>query len=391
MKRVYLDNSATTRVADEVLEVMLPYFNAEFGNASSIHSHGQKARAAVEEARQKVAEFLGADPREIVFTSGGTESDNTAIRGVAEYHKANGNHIVTSQIEHHAVINTCKALEKDGFLVTYLPVDEHGLVDPDAVRQAITPRTILISIMHANNELGVVQPIREIAEIAKEHNVLVHTDAVQSVGKTKVNVRELGVDLLAMSGHKIHAPKGVGILYIKKGTKMRPLLYGGSHERNRRAGTENVPGIVGLGKACELAVANLDDMTTRVRALRDKLENTVLSSIKHTKLNGDKQRRVPNICSLSFAYVEGEGLIISLDLKGISASTGSACSSGALEPSHVLTALKLPPELVQGSVRFSLSRFTTEEEIDYTLATLPVVVDRLRDMSPQYKKLEALV
>ncbi len=388
MKKVYLDNSATTRVDDEVLQAMLPYFQGEFGNASSIHGYGQRARAAVEEARQQVAELLGADPKEIVFTSGGTESDNTAVRGIAEYHKARGNHIITSRIEHHAIINTCRALEKEGYSITYIPTDESGLIDVEAVKQAITPQTILISIMHANNEIGVIQPIQSLVEVAKQHNVFVHTDAVQSVGKIPVNAKDLGVDTLALSGHKIHAPKGIGALYIKKGTKMKPLLYGGSHERNRRGGTENVPAIVGLGKACELATKHFDYMNTRIRALRGKLETEILSSIKFSRLNGHKEKRIPNICNFSFAYVEGEGLTISLDLKGIAVSTGSACSSGALEPSHVLSALKLPPELIQGSIRFSLSRFTTEEEIDYTLGCLPRVVERLREMSPHYKKPE---
>lgn len=386
MKRVYLDNSATTRVAPEVLEAMMPYFSEEYGNASSIHTFGQRARAAVEEARGKVADLLNADPKEIVFTSGGTESDNTAIRGVLEHPKAKGKHVITTNIEHHAVIELCKELEKYGYKVTYVPVDSDGLVDPKAIEDAITPETALISVMHANNEIGTIQPIAEIAEIARRHNVLLHTDAVQSIGKIKVDVKELGVDLLSMSGHKIHAPKGIGVLYIKKGTKLRPLLVGGPHERSRRAGTENVAAIVGLGRACELAADHIGTMQGRVRALRDKLENGILSGVPNTVLNGHKERRVPNITNISFEFVEGEGMTISLDLKGVAVSTGSACSSGALEASHVITALKRAPELAQGSIRFSLSRYTTEEEIDYTLKVVPEVVERLREMSPAYKR-----
>ncbi|MBI1746329.1 MAG: cysteine desulfurase NifS [Acidobacteria bacterium] len=382
--KIYLDNCASTRVGDEVLEAMLPFFTKEFGNASSVHRFGQQARAHVEEARLQVADFLGASPKEIVFTSGGTESDNMAIRGIAGYHRPKGNHIITSQIEHPAVLNTCKALEKEDFTTTYLPVDSDGLVDLNQLKDAITPQTILISIMHANNEIGTLQPIKEIVEMAAHHQVLVHTDAVQTVGKIPVNVEDLGVDLLSMSGHKLHGPKGIGALYIRKVTKMRAMMAGGSHERNRRPGTENVPGIVGFGKACELAEQYLPLMDKDIRALRDRLEATVLSTIAESRVNGHRVKRVPHVSNISFAHVEGEGLLISLDLKGVAVSTGSACQSGALEVSHVLTALKLAPQWLQGALRFSLSRYTTPQEIDTVLDKLTIIVQRLREMSTTY-------
>lgn len=382
MNRIYLDNSATTRVADEVLEAMLPYFTKEYGNASSIHNFGQQARTDLEEARLHVAALLDADPKEIVFTSGGTEADNMAVRGLAEYHRSEGRHIITSQIEHHAVLNTCKALESEGFRVTYLPVDSSGRVILDQLHHAITPHTILISIMHANNEIGVLQPIQEIVAMAASHGISVHTDAVQSVGKVPVSVKALGVDLLSLSGHKLHGPKGIGALYVRKGTKMRPFMLGGPHERNRRAGTENVPGIIGLGKACELAVSHIGTMTGEICALRDRLERAVLAEIPYSQVNGAAAPRLPHISNMSFAHVEGEGLLISLDLKGVAVSTGSACQSGALEASHVLTALKIRPEWLQGSIRVSLSRYTTATEIDGLLQNLITIVQRLREMSP---------
>ncbi|MBI4483456.1 MAG: cysteine desulfurase NifS [Acidobacteria bacterium] len=387
-ERVYMDNSATTQLDEAVLHAMLPYFSQEFGNASSIHQFGQKARAAVEEARAKVAALIRAEASEVVFTSGGTESDNTALRGVAEFHRFRGNHIVTSKIEHHAVLNTCEALEKDGFSVTYLPVSEEGLVDPEAVREAVTEKTVFVSIMHANNEIGTLQPIRELARIAHARGALFHTDAVQSVGKIPMDVKEHEVDLLSLSAHKIHGPKGAGILYVRKGTKMRPLLYGGGHERNRRAGTENVPGIVGLGKACEIARERLPEFQRRVGALRDRLEQGILDRIKQVYVNGSRDHRLPHISNLSFEFAEGEGLLISLDLKGVAVSTGSACSSGSLEPSHVLTAIG---RSAYGTLRFSLGWFNTDRDVDYLLEVLPPIVDRLRQMSPQFRKREAIL
>jgi len=391
MNKIYLDNSATTRVADEVLQAMLPYFREEYGNASSIHSFGQRARADLEAARGQAAGLLGADPKEIVFTSGGTESDNMAVRGLAEYRRDRGRHIITTQVEHHAILNTCRSLEKEGFTVTYLPVTRDGVVDLGQLREAITPQTTLISVMLANNEVGTLQPLREIVEWAAAQGIVVHTDAVQAVGKVTVNVRDLGVDLLSLSGHKLHGPKGVGVLYVRKGTKMRPFMLGGPHERNRRAGTENVPGIIGLGKACELAAAALPFMDREIRALRDRLEATVLAEIVDAQVNGRRASRVPHISNLSFLDAEGESLLISLDLKGIAVSTGSACQSGALEVSHVLTALKLRPEWLQGSIRFSLSRYTTAAEVDTALEALKTVVRRLREMSlPRPRKSESL-
>ncbi|MBI4445498.1 MAG: cysteine desulfurase NifS [Acidobacteria bacterium] len=383
--QVYLDNNATTPLDPEVVEEMLKHFRDDFGNASSIHSYGQRARAAVEEARQKVAALIGAQPREIVFTSGGTEADNTALRGIATWHRKKGNHIITNTIEHPAVLRTCQQLEKEGFQVTYVPVDNQGIVRLEDLRKAIKPQTILISVMHVNNEVGTIQPVDEIARIARENKILFHTDAVQSVGKIKVDVKALRVDLLTLSGHKIHGPKGVGALYVRQGTRMNPLLYGGSHERNRRAGTENVPGIVGLGKACELAAGCLDDFQGRVRFLRDKLETEILRRIPDIVLNGNPNFRAPHVSNITFRYIEGEGLLVSLDFKGIAVSTGAACSSGSVEPSHVLTAMGRNSELASGAIRFSLSRMNIEKEVDYLLETLPGIIDRMREMSPLYR------
>jgi cysteine desulfurase len=348
MERIYLDNSATTRVDALVLEAMLPCFRENFGNASSVHIFGQEARACVENARRSVAELLGADTREIVFTSGGTESDNAALWGVYRSGCRPGNHVITTSIEHPAILATCKALESAGAEVSYVPVDTSGRVDPADVEGAIRETTVLISVMHANNETGVIQPIEEICEISRRHGVLFHTDAVQSVGKISTNVRELGVDLLSMSGHKIHGPKGVGVLYIRKGTKTVPFMTGGSHERKRRAGTENVPAIAGLGTAARLARERLPEMQAHVGALRDRLENQILERIAGTRVNGHPPR-LPNISNLSFEGMDGESAVIALDLAGVAVSTGSACSSGALDPSHVLTAMGLRPEVVQGS------------------------------------------
>jgi cysteine desulfurase len=379
-RRIYLDNSATTQVDAAVLEAMLPCFRENFGNASSVHLFGQEARAIVEEARRSVAELLGADTREIVFTSGGTESDNSALWGIFRSGSRPGNHIITTKIEHPAILATCKALENAGAEITYVAVDSSGRVDPGAIEAAIRNNTILISAMHANNESGIIQPVKEISEIAREHGVLLHTDAVQSVGKIPVNVRELDVDLLSLSGHKIHGPKGIGALYIRKGTRIAPFMTGGSHERKRRAGTENVPAIAGLGAAARLAGERLLEMQTRVSRLRDRLEDQAMTRITGVRING-RALRLPNISNLSFEGLEGEAAVIALDLEGIAASTGSACSSGSLDPSHVLIAMGFRPEVVQGSLRFSLCYYNTDEEIDQTIQTLETVVQRLRKLS----------
>ena len=376
-QRIYLDNSATTRVDERVIEAMLPCFRENFGNASSVHLFGQEARAIVETARRSVAELIGADTREIVFTSGGTESDNTALWGIFDGPR---NHIITTKIEHPAILATCKALESAGAEVTYVTVDSSGRVDPAAVEAAVRDNTILISVMHANNETGIVQPVAEISQIARQLGILTHTDAVQSVGKIPADVRELGVDLLSMSGHKIHGPKGVGVLYIRKGVKMAPFMTGGSHERKRRAGTENVPAIAGLGAAARLAAERMPEMRTRVAGLRDRLESQALARIAGGRVNGSSPR-LPNITNLSFENLDGEAAVIALDLEGIAVSTGSACSSGALEPSHVLTAMGLRPEVVQSSLRFSLSCHNSEEEIDRTVQLLETVIQRLRRLS----------
>jgi len=386
--KVYLDNSATTAMAAEVIEAMLPYFADEMGNAQSVHSFGQRAKAAVEKARREVAALINAAPAEIVFLSGGTEADNLALRGIAEAHGDFGRHIITTKIEHPAVLATCEALEAAGYRVTYLPVSRNGIVSIDDVRQAISDDTTLISVMLANNETGTIQPIDGIAGVITEarsrglDHLHFHTDAVQAVGKIPVDVKRLGVDLLSLSGHKFHGPKGIGALYVRKGTRLGKLLYGGHHERDRRAGTENVPGIVGLGRAAELARTHFDERMNRMRELRDHLEREVISRFPGVRVNGDKQERVPNISNMSFEGVDGESLLIALDLKGIAVSTGSACASGSLEPSHVLQALGLTREEVRGSLRFSLGAFNTRDEIDYAVAALVETVARLREMIP---------
>ena len=384
MRRVYLDNNATTPLAPEVFEAMKPYLLEDFGNASSIHWYGQRAKNAVEKARQQVAKLINARPSEVIFTSGGTESDNASIFGIVQAARPAAPHIITTGIEHHAVLNTAQALEKRGVSVTYVGVGASGVVDPEDVKRAIRPETVLISIMHANNEIGTIQPLEEIGGIAREHDVYFHTDAVQSVGKIPVDVEKLGVDLLSLSAHKFNGPKGVGAMYIRKGTILKPLLYGGHHERDRRPGTENVPGIVGLGMAAELALAHLEEDAQRVAGLRDRLERGILERVPQVSVNGDPGRRLPTTSNLCFDYVEGEGFVIAMDLRGIACSTGAACSSGSVEPSHVLSAIGRTPEQARSSIRLSLGRYNTAEDIDATLETLPAVVERLRSVSPRW-------
>lgn len=383
MQRVYLDNNATTPLLPEVIEAMRPYFLDNFGNASSIHRQGQQARAAVEHAREQVADLIGAREAEIVFTSGGTEGDNLALFGLCK----SGDHIITSTIEHHAVLNSAQRLEKLGCEVTYVPVDAQGIVDPHAVKRALRPNTKLISIMLANNETGVLQNGEAIGNIAAEADVYFHTDAVQAVGKVPVDVSRLHCDLLTLAGHKIHAPQGTGALYVRKGVLLDPLFYGGRHERNRRAGTENLPGIVGLGKAAELAIQWFKaDGTARMTMLRDRLEQTIVGEIGQVRVNSGEAPRVPNTSNICFDAIEGEAMVIALDLKGLSASTGAACSSGAIEPSHVLIAMGLTPDQARASIRFSLGKQNTEEDIEIALECVPRVVAKLRELSPVYKK-----
>jgi cysteine desulfurase len=383
MSRIYLDNNATTPVLPEVFEAMRPYFGEHFGNASSIHHHGQETRAAVERARDFVALLLGCRSAEIVFTSGGTEADNLAIAGLTSA----GDHIITSSIEHHAVLHACKHLEEAGCDVTYVPVDGRGLVDPDDVRRALRPNTTLISIMLANNETGVLQPVEAIGRIAAEADVYFHTDGVQAAGKVAIDVAQIGCDALSISGHKMHAPQGVGALYVRKGTRLQPLFYGGRHERSRRGGTENVPGIVALGKAAELAMQGFErGYDQEMSALRDRLQQGILAQVEDAGVNSDGAPRVSNTTSIYFDHIEGESMVISLDLKGLAVSTGAACSSGAIEPSHVLTAMGLRSDRARASIRFSLGKQNTAEEIDVALALVPETVARLRELSPACKK-----
>jgi cysteine desulfurase len=383
MRRIYLDNNATTPVLPEVLEAMRPYFGEHFGNASSIHHHGQETRAAVERARDSVAALLGCRAQEIVFTSGGTEGDNLAVSGLT----SEGDHIISSSIEHHAVLHACGHVEEVGCEVTYLPVDSRGLVDPDDVRRALRPNTKLISIMLANNETGVVQPVDEIGKIAAEADVFFHTDAVQAAGKVPIDVKKIGCDVLSISGHKMHAPQGVGALYVRRGTHLQPLFYGGRHERSRRAGTENVPGIVALGKAAELAMQGFESGEgKKMSALRDRLQQGIVAQVEEAGVNGEGAPRVPNTTNIYFDHIEGEAMVISLDLKGLAVSTGAACSSGAIEPSHVLTAMGLRSDRARASIRFSLGKQNSEEDIDFALALVPEAVARLRELSPVYKQ-----
>jgi cysteine desulfurase len=388
--RVYLDYNATTPVDRAVLEAMLPYFAENFGNASSIHSSGQSARGAVDAARESVAALLGAKPGEIVFTSGGTEADNLAIFGTVAASRKSRKHVVTTSIEHHAVLHACEELERQGVEVTYVPVNGQGIVDPDEVRRALRPETILITVMHANNELGTIQPVAEIGRIAAEGDVLFHSDAVQSAGKLPLDVTRLGVDFLSISAHKIYGPKGVGVLYVRSDTPLEPRFRGGHHERDRRPGTENVPGIVGLGKAAELARTQLIEDANAIGALRDHLEEALLEQIPAVRVNGDRRSRVPNTTNLLFSGAGGEALVIALDLDGIACSTGAACSSGAVEPSHVLTAIGLSHDEARSSLRFSLGRPTTGEEIDRALGVILAVVERLRALSPRSWSVETL-
>jgi len=386
MRKIYLDYAATTPTDPEVLKAMLPYFTDKFGNPSSIHSFGQEAKVAVEKAREEIASFLGAKQDEIIFTSGGSESDNFAIKGVAYANKHKGNHIITSSIEHHAVIKSCEFLEKMGFKVTYLPVSKDGLVDPEDVKKAITDKTILISIMHASNEIGTIQPIKEIGKIAREKKIYFHSDAVQTFGHIHINVDELNVDLLSVSAHKLCGPKGIGVLYVRKGTKIVSFIHGGGQERKRRASTENVPAIVGFGKAVEIAKKTMDKEVKKLVILRDKLIKGILEKIDNVYLNGHPARRLPNNVNVSVESIEGESMLLSLDMEGIAASTGSACTSASLEASHVLLALGLSHELAHGSLRFTLGRYTEKEDINKVLEILPKIVKKLRSISPLWKK-----
>jgi cysteine desulfurase len=387
VQRIYLDYAATTPAHPEVVKAMLPYFTEKFGNPSSLHSYGQEAKAGVDAAREKVAELIGSRPEEIVFTSGGTESDNFAIKGVAYANNTKGNHIITTSVEHHAVLEPCHFLESQGFKISYLPVDRYGMVDPQDVKKAITPKTILVSVMHASNEVGTIQPLDEIGKITREAGVYLHTDAVQTVGHIPVKVSELKIDLLSLSGHKLYGPKGVGALYIRKGTKITAFMQGGGQEEGRRGSTYNVPGIVGLGKAIEIARQEMDAEAQILTVLRDKLISGLLQKLDYTRLNGHPQKRLPNNINVSIAFVEGEATLLSLDFAGISASTGSACSSESMEPSHVLTAMQVPAEEARCSLRFSLGKWTTEADIERVLDVLPGIIIKLRAMSPLYKQL----
>ncbi|MBQ3583109.1 MAG: cysteine desulfurase NifS [Lachnospiraceae bacterium] len=384
-KVIYLDNAATTQVYPEVLETMLPYFTEYYGNPSSIYSFAGEANRAVTDAREKIAKVINAKTEEIYFTGGGSESDNWALKATAEAYESKGKHIITTKIEHHAILHTCEYLEKKGYEVTYLDVDENGTVKLEDLKAAIRPDTILISVMAANNEIGTIQPIEEIGRIAREHNILFHTDAVQAFGHVPIDVDKMNIDMLSASSHKVHGPKGIGLLYIRKGVKIRSFIHGGAQERQRRAGTHNVPGIVGFGKAAELAYQNMENSIRYETDLRDYLINRVLTEIPYSRLNGEKEMRLPNNANFCFRFIEGESMLILLDQKGICASSGSACTSGSLDPSHVLLAIGLPHEIAHGSLRITLSEKTTKEEIDYTVDELKQIIDRLRNMSPLYE------
>lgn len=387
-KRIYMDHAATTYTNKEVLNEMLPFFTEYYGNPSSVHQFGREVKKAIDLARSRVAKAIGAAPEEIYFTAGGSEADNMAIKGVAYANKTKGNHIITSKIEHHAVLHTCEYLEKEGFEVTYLDVDQYGMVNPEDVVKAITDKTILISIMYANNEIGTIQPIAEIGRIAKEKGIYFHTDAVQAIGAVHIDVKEQNIDMLSLTAHKFYGPKGIGALYIRKGVKLIGIIHGGAQERKRRAGTENVPGIVGLGKAIEHAYEHFDEHNNRISALRDRLIKGVMEKIPYSRLNGHSEKRLPGNTNFCFEYIEGESLLLNLDMKGIAGSSGSACTSGSLDPSHVLLAIGLPHEIAHGSLRLSLGDINTEEDVDYVLEVLPEIVDRLRQMSPLYEKVK---
>ena len=383
MKRIYLDHAATTSTDEEVVKAMEPYFSLKYGNPNSIHSLGHEAREAIEETREKTAHLIGANSAEIVFTAGGTEADNHAIKGIAWANQKKGNHIITSKIEHHAVLHSCQFLEKQGFKITYLPVDKYGLIDPEDVKKAITDKTILVTIMHANNEIGTIEPIKEISKVVKKAGVYFHIDSVQTVGHIPINVNDLGVDMLSMSGHKFYGPNGVGALYLKKGTNIISLIDGGAQEKNRRAGTENVAGIVGLGKAVELAEKRLTKgLEDRIVKLRDKLIKGIMDKIENVRLNGHPTNRLPGNANFCFEFIEGESMLLRLDMEGVAASSGSACTSGSLKASHVLLAIGLPPEIAHGSLRLTLGKNTTEEEIDYVIDILPGIIEKLRALSP---------
>ena len=384
-KIIYLDNAATTRTAPEVVDAMLPYFTEKYGNPSSVYGFAAENKEVISRQRRVIAEVLGAKENEIYFTAGGTESDNWALTATAEAYASKGKHIITSRIEHHAILHTCEYLEKRGYEVTYLDVDENGLVDPKKVEEALRPDTILISIMTANNEIGTIQPIREIGEIARAHGVLFHTDAVQAFAQIPINVEECHIDMLSASGHKLNGPKGIGFLYIRKGVKIRSFIHGGAQERKRRAGTENVPGIVGLGKAVELAASTMEERAERETKLRDYTIARIEKEIPYCRLNGDRVKRLPNNINFSFRFIEGESMLIKLDLKGICASSGSACTSGSLDPSHVLLAIGLPHEIAHGSLRMTLGADTTKEDLDYTVDCLKQIVEEIRSMSPLYE------
>lgn len=384
MRNVYFDNSATTKLDELVLKEMMPYFTNEYGNASSIYKIGRNTRCAIEDEREKVAKAINAEPQEIYFTSGGTESDNTAIRGIAYSNKNKGNHIITSKIEHPAVLETCKQLEKEGFEVTYVNVDENGILKLDELKNSIKNTTTLISVMFANNEIGTIQPIEDIGKIAKENNIVFHTDAVQAIGSVRIDVKQMNIDSLSMSAHKFYGPKGIGVLYVKKGVRFEKFMNGGHQERNKRAGTENVPAIVGLGKAIELAYENFEEHNSKIKELRDYYVKEVQKRIPYIKINGDMEKRLPGNSNISFRFIEGEGLLLNLDLKGIYASSGSACTSGSLDPSHVLLAIGLPHEVAHGSLRVCIGKYNTKEEVDYLIDNLVEIVERLRNMSPLY-------
>ncbi|TCO79066.1 cysteine desulfurase NifS [Marinisporobacter balticus] len=387
-RRVYLDYAATTPTKKDVLDEMYPYFTEKFGNPSSIYSFGREAKQAVDVSREKIAKLIGSKQEEVYFTAGGSEADNWAIKGIAYANKDKGNHIITTKIEHHAVLHTCAYLEKNGFDVTYLDVDQDGLIDLEVLKNAITDKTILISIMFANNEVGTIEPIKEIGQIAKEKGVIFHTDAVQALGNVEIDVNALNIDLMSVSSHKIYGPKGIGALYIRKGVKIHSFVHGGAQEKRRRAGTENVAGIVGFGKAAALAMENLDTHVNHLEILREKLIKGIMEKVDYVRLNGHPEKRLAGNVNMVFEFIEGESLLLSLDLVGIAASSGSACTSGSLDPSHVLMAIGLPHEIAHGSLRLTVGDFTTEEDIDYVLEQLPIIVDRLRQMSPLYEKVK---